>query len=645
MMRRLACLLISCWLGMAALATPAVAGLPPLEIAPEAQRVPAFPALRVVAPADRDLSPDQAALLAAGSDAMSVDSPDRIFGRGSSPFWASFSLANPSTSVLMRLVSVETTTQSDMRLFEQTASGEWRRITSLAEAADGRIGGGTTHPVWTLHLEPRQTTKLLLRIEGPAIVRFPVFIYHPVKFAERERNINVAIGIALGSCLFIVVYTAWLRRYLNDALVPLFIYMIVADMVGALWLSGFLSELLPAVPESVLSPIGFAAYATLFGCGSLHARTYLNCAAWAPKCDTLLRILGWSWLALAPFFALTFPIASRILLVWGGAFVAALLVVVSTLAVRNKILFSKYIGAAWLAYLIGGLFFLLARISENPLLWSWSPSVLLQATVVAACFGFAMSQRMMQQRDALVAARRDAEMQKERGEALMRERSLLFAATNHDLRQPLLGVGLFANLLKSATTPEEREDRWRKLDMALKEVDELLLGIQQLAAVHEAEHSPAMDRVKLDDLLAPVVEEYRGRAEYKRITIRYVPSSFVITTHIPYFQRIVRNVLSNAIRYTEQGDRILVGCRRGGGLRLVILDTGRGMTEDQISRAFNPFQRFDDGMSIPDGFGLGLFSTRSLADSLGLAVSLKSRAGRGTEFSITLPSPAAADGC
>ena len=100
---------------------------------------------------------------------------------------------------------LEATTQFDTRLFERNDAGAWRQVKSLADAAAGRIGGGTTHPVWALHLAPRQTTDLLLRIEGPSVVRFPLFVYHPVSFAERELKIHVAIGIALGSCLFIGV--------------------------------------------------------------------------------------------------------------------------------------------------------------------------------------------------------------------------------------------------------------------------------------------------------------------------------------------------------------------------------------------------------------------------------------------------------
>lgn len=636
MKRGLLRLLLACCVQCLAVAAQA-APPTPIEIAHEAERVSVWQGLHIVAPADRQLAPDQAAVLAAGAGAMTVDSPERVLGRGTLPYWALFSLYNPEASEQLRLLAVEATTQFDSRLFERDDAGAWHQVRSLADAAAGRIGGGTTHPVWALHLAPRQTTELLLRIEGPAIVRFPVFVYEPVSFAERERKIHVAIGIALGGCLFVIAFIGLRRRYLDDKSVPLFVYMLIADLVGALWITGFLGELFPALPESTLSAIGFAAYASLFGCGSLHARVYLNPAAWAPKTDRLLRVLGWLWLAMAPWFSLAFPVAARILIVWGGTSIALILVVISILAARRRVPFSGFIAAAWLAYLLVGSYFVIARVVDNPLLWSSNTIALVQATVIAILFGFAMNQRLMRQRDVLMAARQEAVMQREKGAALIRERSLLFAATNHDLRQPLFGVNVFAHLLKTARTPAEREQHSRKLSLALKEVDDLLVSIQQLAAVHETSRQLAFETVKLDDLLLPVIEEYRGRSEFKHITIHYVPSRLSMTTHVPYFQRIVRNLLSNAIRYTDRGDRVLVGCRRGGGLRLVIADSGRGMTEEQTRRAFDAFQRFDSETSIPDGFGLGLFSTKSLADALGLAVSLHSHKGRGTEFRLLIP--------
>lgn len=622
------------------LALMAHAGLPaPVEVAADAGQVPVWQALRIVEGVDRPLTPDQAAQLMADGDATGVDSPYRTHGRGTVPHWAAFSLRNPEPSELLRLLAVETTTQHDIRLFERDGAGHWRQIRSVADNAEGRIGGGTNSPVWELHLAPRKLTELLLRIEGPAIVRFPVYVYHPLHFAERQGNTRIAIGIALGTCLIIVIYIGSLRRYLEDRSVALFIGMLGADLVGALWLSGFLSTMFPAVPERTLSSIGFAAYAALFGCGSLHARIYLDTAGWAPRIDRLLQWLAWFCIALAPWFPLAFPAAARVFLTVAGAAVPLALVLVSTLASRRQVPFSRFIAAAWLAYFLSGGTFLLARVVDDPRLWSPNTLPLGQATVVAMLFGLAMSQRLTHLRDALMMARQEVVLRREQEVAQMRERSLLFAATNHDLRQPLFGISLFADLLTSARTPEERAQHSLKLNLALKEVDDLLVSIQQLASVHEASHRPTLKTVKLDALLLPLVEEYRGRSQYKRLAIRYVPSRLTIRTHAPYFQRIVRNALSNAVRYTDPGGRILVGCRRGGGLRLVIVDSGGGMTREQTQRAFDAFQRFDAEGSISEGFGLGLFSTKSLANALDQTVSLHSHNGRGTEFRLLL-SPA-----
>lgn len=616
----------------------------PIELSQEAAVVPAWTGIRVIASGGRDLTTEQAAALAVGDEAFTVDSPNRILGRGMSPYWGLFSLRNPAAQDQLRLLALETTTQYDVRLFRKDAGGAWRPVMSLADQAQGRIGEGTTHPVWSLQLNAHQSAEFILRIQGPAIVRMPVFIYSPEHFAGGQRKVHLAVGAALGICLFIAIYIGSLRRYLDDRSIPLFIYMLLADLVGALWLCGFLDELLPGVPQSTLSTIGSLAYATLFGCGSLHARVYLNSAAWAPRLDRLLQGVGWSWLLLALPFSYGFPVAFRIAMVWGGTAMGLLLVTVSILAARRHVSLSRFIAAAWLAYLIGGSIFLVARIGSEPLLWSSSTLILVQATVVAVLFGLAMSQRLMKQRDALVAAQKEAAMMQEKSAALMRERSLLFAATNHDLRQPLLGMSLFAELLASASTTQERDTYALKLGQAMAEVDELIIGIQQLAAVHEGAHRLVFETVRLDDVLLPVIEEYRGRSAYKRITLRYVPTRLSITTHVPYFQRIVRNVLSNAVRYTEQGDRILVGCRRAGGLRLIIEDTGRGMSEEQTQRAFDAFQRFATDVSIPDGFGLGLFSVRVLADALGMTPGLHGKGERGTRFSLSFAAESAAPG-
>ena len=614
-----------------------------IDIGGDTQRLAVWPQLRVVVNADRPMNLDQVAALALGENALTVISPERIFGRGSVPHWGYFLLENAGEHTRERLLALEATTLFDVRLFEKDGLGNWVEINTWAQNAQGSFGGGTIYPVWALELTPKSTKEMLIKIEGPSIVRFPVFVYSPEKFALVERKFHVLAGVTLGIFIFIGVYIASLRGQLNDASVPLFAVILLADLLGTFWLSGILSELFPSAPEKLLSPIGFAAYCTLFGGGAWHARLYLNTRQWAPQADRLLYGLGWLWLFLATWVAWAYPVGARILLVWGGTATAIVVVAISVMAARRQILFSKYEAAIWMTSLVFVMSYLLSRAFNQPLLWSSSALALVQATVIAVLYGVAMSSHLLRQRALLESSQKEAVLERERLNVRINERSLIYAATNHDLRQPLLGVSVFADLLTSAETSEKRRAYANNLNMALREVDDILVSMQQLAALNESVRTPPLEQVSLNEILTPLIEEYRTRAQAKHINIRYVPTQLRIDTHVQYFQRIVRNALTNAIRHGGHGCRILVGVRRGGGLRLMIVDTGPGMTQAQTQKAFDAFASFDPRGPLNKGAGLGLFSSQSLANLLGLKVSLQSQEGRGTVFALQIAAVAAGE--
>lgn len=608
-------------------------------ISVDALVAPVWPHVRVVKPADRDISLEAAAALASGSGAVEVDSPFRALGRGTQPYWALFSLQNPSASGEERLLVMEYTTQYDVKLFARDTAGTWQLVRSVADESRGQIGGGSIYPIWPVRLAPGAAREYLLRVEGPGLVRFPLFVYSSAGLVSMVRSFHVALGFAIGACLFIGIYILYLRRHVEDRSVNLFLAMLGGALLGSLWLCGYLSVLFPLAPERILSACGFAGFAVLYGCGSLHALEYLKMAEWSPWTGRMMKGLGWGWLAIAPWFASAFPVGARILLVWGGTGLALVMMLVAARAARRKeeVPGSGFIVAAWMSNLLLGAYFALARASDSPALWSPPGLALIQASAMSIFFGLAMTQRLVRQRLELETARVEAVRQGERVVALMHERSLLFAATSHDLRQPLMGVSIYADLLKSASGEQARADYARRLGLAISEVDGLLLGMQQLAAVHEGADPPVFEVVGLHEMLAPIVDEYRDRAASKRITIRYVPSRLVVATHPPYFQRIVRNALSNAIRYTPAGKTVLIGSRRGGRPHVLVADTGRGMSEDQRARAFEAFQRFDALNQAPDGAGLGLYSARALGKALGLEVRLDSKPGRGSQFRVFVP--------
>jgi signal transduction histidine kinase len=123
----------------------------------------------------------------------------------------------------------------------------------------------------------------------------------------------------------------------------------------------------------------------------------------------------------------------------------------------------------------------------------------------------------------------------------------------------------------------------------------------------------------------------------KHISFTVRPSHLVVLTDPTLLQRIVRNLLSNAIRYTNAGGRVIIGVRRERGQSwLMVYDNGIGMTDAQAAASFEAFARFGDTTRVPEGMGIGLYSVKRIAQRLGLPTRLKSRLGKGTSIGIGL---------
>lgn len=106
---------------------------------------------------------------------------------------------------------------------------------------------------------------------------------------------------------------------------------------------------------------------------------------------------------------------------------------------------------------------------------------------------------------------------------------------------------------------------------------------------------------------------------------------------------ILRNLLTNAIRYTEPGGRILIGCRRSGcDVRIDVYDTGIGIASERLPKIFDAFERLDSLRC--DGLGIGLFIVRRALELLGHRIEISSEVSKGSRFSVFAPLAQATDG-
>ncbi|RLQ87192.1 hybrid sensor histidine kinase/response regulator [Notoacmeibacter ruber] len=240
----------------------------------------------------------------------------------------------------------------------------------------------------------------------------------------------------------------------------------------------------------------------------------------------------------------------------------------------------------------------------------------------------------------LVDARRAAE------EANLGKTRFL-AAVGHDILQPLNAARLYCSAAGERMGKEGTEksgdltETVGRIDASLDAVENILSAVLDISRLDTGAMTPSLSTFQLGGVLRQVGTALAPLAEAKGVELRVLPSSVVVETDINLLRRLVQNLLSNAVKYTRQG-RILLGVRRRGAfVDIQVFDTGIGMAADQLTEIFDEFARLEEGALEAEGLGLGLSIVDRIARVLGLDVSVRSRHGQGTCFSVRLPVSAA----
>ena len=214
-------------------------------------------------------------------------------------------------------------------------------------------------------------------------------------------------------------------------------------------------------------------------------------------------------------------------------------------------------------------------------------------------------------------------------------KSQFFAAASHDLRQPLHALSYYTSLLRPHAQDAPHVERIEQCAGAL---DDLLAGVLDISRIDAGRIKPSPRPVALDELLGRLGSLYLGAAAAKGLELRlHVPP---LWTHSDpaLLQRVVSNLLSNALRYTSSGGVLLALRRRGDQLRLQVHDTGVGIALEAQGQIFDDFVQLGNPQRDPSrGVGLGLATVRRLCAVLGHRITVRSAPGRGSCFELLLP--------
>lgn len=212
------------------------------------------------------------------------------------------------------------------------------------------------------------------------------------------------------------------------------------------------------------------------------------------------------------------------------------------------------------------------------------------------------------------------------------------AAASHDLRQPVAAVGLLSGLLRDRLRGTPLHDMTLRLMDAVRAMENLLNGLLDLSRLEAGAIKPHWQAVDLGALLARITSHELETARHKGLRLRVHPTRAIVYSDPILLEQMVRNLVGNALRYTQQGG-VLVGVRqRGERLLIQVWDSGKGIAPDDQQRIFDDFVQLENPeRNQAKGLGLGLAIVQRAAALMDSQIRLQSRLGRGSCFSIEVP--------
>ncbi|BBN82748.1 sensor histidine kinase [Pseudoalteromonas sp. A25] len=229
---------------------------------------------------------------------------------------------------------------------------------------------------------------------------------------------------------------------------------------------------------------------------------------------------------------------------------------------------------------------------------------------------------------ALMAAKKEAEQAND-------SKTRFLALASHDILQPLNAARLYLAAIDESQLNQQDQGNFDKLSDSLDSTVHLMSALLDIAKLEQGAMKPAPRHFCIDDILNPLANEYAIVSSEKGLQLKVRSNHAYVHSDITYLRRIIQNLVSNAVKYTENG-KVLVTCRnRTHSLRLEVWDTGPGISEHQLNKIFHDFYRIQSNDN--KGVGLGLGVVKRLCDLLCLELDVTSIVGKGSRFSITIP--------
>ncbi|TAG05487.1 MAG: response regulator [Betaproteobacteria bacterium] len=224
-------------------------------------------------------------------------------------------------------------------------------------------------------------------------------------------------------------------------------------------------------------------------------------------------------------------------------------------------------------------------------------------------------------------------------DAALQTRTRFLAAASHDLRQPAHALALYAAALEHETSRPALVDLSKRMRATVGSLSNMFDGLLELARLDAGAVQPQPDVFDLQELLSRLCSEYGDRLSRPSLLLKFRrrSSDVFLQSDATLVERILRNLIGNAVKYAGNGNILVAVRKRGGGVAIEVRDAGPGISTSEQRHVFDEFFRAASASDRRDGLGLGLSIVERFTRLLGMEISLRSAPGRGSTFSLIVP--------
>ncbi len=239
--------------------------------------------------------------------------------------------------------------------------------------------------------------------------------------------------------------------------------------------------------------------------------------------------------------------------------------------------------------------------------------------------------------DELRTQRLAADAARAAAEAANRGKTQFLAAASHDLRQPLHALGLFGAALSAKVCEPEVREIVGSINASVEALERLFSTLMDISKLDAGGVAPVRTPFPLLPLFQRLAQQFAPLAQSRGLRLRFAKTALWIESDAVLLERILSNLVANALHHVERGGAIVGVRHRGGRAWIDVVDSGIGIAPRERERIFDEFYRGSARSGRSQGMGLGLAIVRRLAALLGHEVTLASVEARGSRFSVQIP--------